>query len=120
MDSDDFAAGRKIGCPLLLPWGATGGVGRNQKSMEIWPRYAADTARKAPPCGHYLSRKGRNLSRASRVLHGEGLKEPRVLLMTTARRPWYTVLYIQVLLAIALGIIIGHFFRMPASRSSPR
>jgi aerobic C4-dicarboxylate transport protein len=30
--------------------------------------------------------------------------------MTTARRPWYTVLYIQVLLAIALGIIIGHFF----------
>ena len=30
--------------------------------------------------------------------------------MTTAPRPWYTVLYIQVLLAIALGIIIGHFF----------
>jgi aerobic C4-dicarboxylate transport protein len=30
--------------------------------------------------------------------------------MTTARRPWYTVLYIQVLLAIAVGIIIGHFF----------
>jgi Na+/H+-dicarboxylate symporter len=29
--------------------------------------------------------------------------------MTTARRPWYTVLYIQVLLAIAVGIIIGHF-----------
>ena len=30
--------------------------------------------------------------------------------MTTAPRPWYTVLYIQVLLAIALCIIIGHFF----------
>ena len=30
--------------------------------------------------------------------------------MTTARRPWYTVLYVQVLLAIAVGIIIGHFF----------
>src|SRR6267154_6187002 len=30
--------------------------------------------------------------------------------MTTAPRPWYTVLYIQVLLAIALGIFIGHFF----------
>ena len=30
--------------------------------------------------------------------------------MTTAPRPWYTVLYIQVLLAIALGIVIGHFF----------
>src|SRR3979409_1241364 len=30
--------------------------------------------------------------------------------MKTAARPWYTVLYIQVLLAIALGIFIGHFF----------
>jgi aerobic C4-dicarboxylate transport protein len=27
-----------------------------------------------------------------------------------ARRPWYTVLYIQVLIAIALGILLGHFF----------
>ncbi|MGZ5844705.1 MAG: alpha/beta fold hydrolase, partial [Xanthobacteraceae bacterium] len=42
MDTEDFAAGRKITCPLLLLWGATGGVGRNQKSMEIWPHYAAD------------------------------------------------------------------------------
>ena len=25
-------------------------------------------------------------------------------------RPWYTVLYIQVLIAIAIGILIGHFF----------
>ena len=30
--------------------------------------------------------------------------------MTTARRPWYTVLYVQVLIAIAIGIFIGHFF----------
>jgi aerobic C4-dicarboxylate transport protein len=27
-----------------------------------------------------------------------------------ARHPWYTVLYIQVLIAIALGILLGHFF----------
>src|ERR1700724_27243 len=26
------------------------------------------------------------------------------------RHPWYTVLYIQVLIAIALGIALGHFF----------
>ena len=53
---EDFAAGRKITCPLLLLWGATGGVGRNHKSMEIWPRYASDIrAGKALPCGHYLS-----------------------------------------------------------------
>ena len=29
---------------------------------------------------------------------------------TKPRRPWYTVLYIQVLLAIAVGILIGHYF----------
>jgi haloacetate dehalogenase len=56
MDEEDFAKGRKIACPLLLLWGATGGVGRNQKSMEIWPRYASNiVAGKALPCGHYLS-----------------------------------------------------------------
>ena len=51
MDEEDFAAGRKIACPLLLLWGATGGVGRNQKSMEIWPRYAVrypSPARRCP------------------------------------------------------------------------
>ena len=56
MDEADVKAGRKIGCPLLLLWGATGGVGRNQKSMEIWPRYASDIrAGKALPSGHYVN-----------------------------------------------------------------
>jgi haloacetate dehalogenase len=56
MDTADFAAGRKITCPVLLLWGATGGVGRNSKPMDIWPRYAADIrGAKALPCGHYLS-----------------------------------------------------------------
>jgi aerobic C4-dicarboxylate transport protein len=27
-----------------------------------------------------------------------------------AHQPWYTVLYVQVLIAIALGVLIGHFF----------
>jgi aerobic C4-dicarboxylate transport protein len=31
-------------------------------------------------------------------------------LAPTARRPWYTVLYIQVLIAIAVGIALGQFF----------
>src|SRR5262245_47112785 len=30
--------------------------------------------------------------------------------MTASSRPWYRVLYIQVLIAIALGILIGHLF----------
>jgi haloacetate dehalogenase len=56
MDTADFEAGRKISCPLLLLWGATGGVGRNHRPMEIWPRYASDIRRAAAlPCGHYLS-----------------------------------------------------------------
>jgi haloacetate dehalogenase len=61
MDTADFAAGRRIGCPLLLLWGATGGVGRNHRAMEIWPRYATDIRRgQALPCGHYLSEEAPN------------------------------------------------------------
>ena len=56
MDEADVQAGRKIDCPLLLLWGANGGVGRNQNSMEIWPRYASDIrAGKALPSGHYVN-----------------------------------------------------------------
>ena len=56
MDDADFKAGRKVTCPVLLLWGATGGVGRNHKSMEIWPRYASDIrAGKALPSGHYVN-----------------------------------------------------------------
>lgn len=58
MDTKDFEAGRKIECPALILWGATGGVGRNSKPApaEIWKRYAANIVEaKALPCGHYLS-----------------------------------------------------------------
>ncbi|HET9716193.1 MAG TPA: alpha/beta hydrolase [Pseudolabrys sp.] len=56
MDNADFAAGRKVECPVLLLWGATGGVGRNHKPMEIWRKYATNIVEaKALPCGHYLS-----------------------------------------------------------------
>jgi haloacetate dehalogenase len=55
MDNADFAAGRKITLPVLLLWGANGGVGRNHKSMEIWPHYASDIrGGKALPSGHYV------------------------------------------------------------------
>ena len=58
MDTKDFEAGRKIECPVLLLWGATGGVGRNSKPApaEIWQRYASNiVGAQALPCGHYLS-----------------------------------------------------------------
>lgn len=56
MDKVDFAAGRKITCPVLILWGATGAVGRNHKPAEVWKDYATDIrGAKALPCGHYLS-----------------------------------------------------------------
>ncbi len=55
MDRDDFAAGRRIACPALILWGATGAVGRNHEPAAVWSRYAADIrGAKALPCGHYL------------------------------------------------------------------
>ena len=50
--------GKKITCPSLILWGATGAVGRNQQAAagEIWKDYATDIrGAKALPCGHYLS-----------------------------------------------------------------
>jgi haloacetate dehalogenase len=56
MDTKDFAAGRKIACPVLLLWGATGAVGRNHNPAEVWKAYASNIVGAAAlPCGHYLS-----------------------------------------------------------------
>jgi aerobic C4-dicarboxylate transport protein len=37
----------------------------------------------------------------------------------TDRRPWYTVLYLQVLIAIAIGIILGHFYPETGTKMKP-
>src|SRR5260370_4963966 len=37
----------------------------------------------------------------------------------TDRRPWYTVLYLQVLIAIALGILLGHFYTETGTKLKP-
>jgi haloacetate dehalogenase len=56
MDKVDWAAGKKITCPALILWGATGAVGRNHKPAEVWKDYATDIrGAHALPCGHYLS-----------------------------------------------------------------
>src|ERR1700682_4511954 len=39
--------------------------------------------------------------------------------MTKPRRPWYTVLYIQVLIANAAGILIGHYFPKTGTALKP-
>ena len=38
---------------------------------------------------------------------------------TTKRRPWYSILYIQVLIAIALGIALGYFYPKAGMEMKP-
>src|SRR5215813_13175705 len=38
---------------------------------------------------------------------------------TAPRRPWYTVLYVQVLIAIAIGILIGHYWPSAGVKLKP-
>src|SRR2546423_15447003 len=35
------------------------------------------------------------------------------------RRPWYTILYVQVLMAIAIGIAVGYFFPKTGTALKP-
>jgi aerobic C4-dicarboxylate transport protein len=51
------------------------------------------------------------------VAGGSGVQQ-RVIRMT-ARRPWYSVLYIQVLIAIAVGVLVGHYFPKQAVALKP-
>src|SRR5260370_21839501 len=37
----------------------------------------------------------------------------------SARRPWYAVLYVQVLIAIAIGVLLGHFFPKTGTAMKP-
>ena len=36
-----------------------------------------------------------------------------------ARRPWYSILYVQVLIAIAIGIVLGHFYPKTGAAMKP-
>ena len=54
MDEADF--GRKLAQPLLVLWGAHGGVGRLFGNVpSVWRDYAADVSGEALDCGHYVN-----------------------------------------------------------------
>jgi len=53
-DRADREAGRRLGCPLLVLWGAHGVVERCFRPLEDWGRVAADVRGRALPAGHYL------------------------------------------------------------------
>src|SRR5579862_1064165 len=55
MDTQDFAAGRRVTCPTSILWGAKGGVGRNHDAARIWKAYATNIVKTGTvPSGHYL------------------------------------------------------------------
>ena len=51
---DRADAGRRIGIPLLLLWGARGFVGRNYDVLALWREKAVDVRGAAIDCGHFL------------------------------------------------------------------
>lgn len=51
---DRADAGRRLGMPLLVLWGARGFVGRNYDVLGLWREKAADVRGAAIDCGHFL------------------------------------------------------------------
>ena len=54
IDEADIAAGRRIGCPVLVLWGTMGRVPRLQP-LETWSRWAEDLRGAGIPTDHYLA-----------------------------------------------------------------
>jgi len=53
-DDETFAAGQRIGCPVLALWGTQGFVGRGYEPLGVWRQYAVDVRGTALPSGHFL------------------------------------------------------------------
>jgi haloacetate dehalogenase len=53
-DAADKKIGRKIECPLLALWSATGMDGQEWDVLAIWRDWAHDVRGRGLPCGHYL------------------------------------------------------------------
>jgi haloacetate dehalogenase len=54
-DSTDRAASRRIACPLLVLWGATGIPVAGEGPLAVWKRWATNVQGKAVDCGHFLA-----------------------------------------------------------------
>jgi haloacetate dehalogenase len=53
-DDENFAAGQKVECPLLVLWGTGGMVGPGYDPLGIWQHYATDVSGSALPTGHFV------------------------------------------------------------------
>jgi haloacetate dehalogenase len=53
MDADDRAAGRQIGCPVLVHWGAEEGA-MSDAPLAVWRRWAEDVQGGPLRSGHFI------------------------------------------------------------------
>jgi len=55
-DRESRAKGEKIGCPLLVLWGAKGSIAKWYDAPAIWRAYCAGDVTGGPvPSGHYIA-----------------------------------------------------------------
>ncbi len=52
-DDETFAAAQKVGCPVLVLWGAQSFVGRGYEPLSVWRQYATDVRGEPLPTGHF-------------------------------------------------------------------
>jgi haloacetate dehalogenase len=64
-DEESFAAGHRIGCPVLVLWGTQGFVGRGYDPLTVWRQYAPDIRGHALPTGHFLPEEAPDLVSAA-------------------------------------------------------
>ncbi|MGD0066526.1 MAG: alpha/beta hydrolase [Streptosporangiaceae bacterium] len=64
-DEESFTAGQRVGCPVLVLWGAQGFVGRGYDPLDVWRQYATDVRGHALPTGHFLPEEAPDLVSAA-------------------------------------------------------
>ena len=52
---DEADLDKKVSCPLLVLWSASGYVGRTQDVLQVWREYATDVRGHSLASGHYLA-----------------------------------------------------------------
>lgn len=55
LEHDEDDAGKKLGCPLLVLWGAKGFVHQTYDVLDVWRKYAQHVEGRALDCGHFLA-----------------------------------------------------------------
>ena len=54
-DRADRGSGRRLSCPLLVPWGRRYLAGQAASPLDVWRGWAGDVREVALECGHFLA-----------------------------------------------------------------